>query len=96
MKQIEELRKIIDQYRPELEQNFRVKRLAIFGSYARNEQTQESDIDILVEFKEPVGLTFIHLANYLENILGVKVDLLTPEAIKENRKKYIMENLVYV
>jgi len=43
-----------------------------------------------------VGLLFIHLADYLEEILSVKVDLLTPEAIKPNRKKYILEKLVYV
>ncbi|RKY85285.1 nucleotidyltransferase, partial [candidate division KSB1 bacterium] len=53
-------------------------------------------IDILVEFKEPVGFLFIHLADFLEEILETKVDLLTPEAIKPNRRKYIMEELVYV
>lgn len=96
MKNLEELKKIINEHKKELEEKYKVKSIAIFGSYVKNEQNTESDIDILVEFKEPVGLLFIHLADYLEEILGVKVDLLTPEAIKPNRKKYIMEKLVYV
>jgi len=96
MKSLEELKKIINQHKKELEEKYKVKSIAIFGSYVRNEQNAESDVDILVEFREPVGLLFIHLADYLEEILSVKVDLLTPEAIKPNRKKYILEKLVYV
>jgi predicted nucleotidyltransferase len=96
MKDLEELKKIINQHKKELEEKYKVKSIAIFGSYVRNEQNAESDVDILVEFREPVGLLFIHLADYLEEILSVKVDLLTPEAIKPNRKKYILDKLVYV
>lgn len=96
MKTIEEIKAIINQHRQELEERFKVKSIAIFGSYVRSEETPQSDIDILVEFKEPVGFLFIHLADFLEEILGVGVDLLTPEAIKPNRRRYIMEELVYV
>ena len=96
MKSLEEVKRIINIYRKELEEKFKVKNIAIFGSYARGEQTPQSDIDIIVEFKKPVGMLFIHLADFLEEILGIKVDLLTPEAIKENRIKYINEELIYV
>jgi predicted nucleotidyltransferase len=96
MKTLDEIKQIINQHRQELAGRFRVKRIAIFGSYVRGEQTPQSDIDILVEFKEPVGFLFIHLADFLEEILETKVDLLTPEAIKPNRQRYIMEELVYV
>jgi len=96
MKSLEELKEIINSHKKELEDKYYVKSIAIFGSYTRNEQTSESDVDILVEFSKPVGLLFIHLADYLEEILGVKVDLMTPEAIKPNRRKYIMEELIYV
>jgi len=96
MKKVSEIKGIIKSYRKELEEKFKVKNIAIFGSYVRNEQDNNSDIDILVEFKEPVGFLFIHLADYLEELLGIKVDLLTPDAIKANRKKYIMEDLIYV
>ena len=96
MKSLEEVKRIINIYRKELKEKFKVKSIAIFGSYARGEQTPQSDIDIIVEFKEPVGMLFIHLADFLEEILGIKVDLLTPEAIKKNRIKYINEELIYV
>ncbi|RLJ02596.1 MAG: nucleotidyltransferase [Candidatus Aenigmatarchaeota archaeon] len=96
MKNLEEVKRIINIYRKELEEKFKVKSIAIFGSYARGEQTPQSDIDIIVEFKEPVGMLFIHLADFLEEILGIKVDLVTPEAIKKNRIKYIKEELIYV
>lgn len=96
MKRLEELKQIIEQHRLVLEEKYKVKSIAIFGSYARGEQTQESDVDVMVEFSEPVGFLFIHLADYLEEILGVKVDLITPEAIKPNRREYIMRDLTYV
>jgi hypothetical protein len=96
MKKLEELKEIIESHKHELSQKFKVKKIAIFGSCAKNEQTDKSDIDILVEFTEPVGLLFVHLADFLEEILATKVDLLTPDAIKPNRHKYIMEDLVYV
>ncbi len=96
MKNLEEIKEIIRQHKQELEQKYKVKTIAIFGSYVRNEQREGSDVDILVEFSEPVGFLFFHLADYLEEILQVKVDLLTPDGIKPNRRKYIMENLIYV
>lgn len=96
MKEIEEIKDIINRHRQELEERFKVKSIAIFGSYARGDQTPESDIDIMVEFRAPVGFLFIHLADYLEQILETKVDLLTREAVKPNRRRYIMEELVYV
>ena len=96
MKKFEEIKGTIEQHRYELEEKFKVKNIAVFGSYVRGQQNENSDVDILVEFKEPVGFLFIHLADFLEEALGVKVDLLTPDAIKPNRREYIMENLVYV
>ena len=96
MKKLKELKENIKLHRHQLQQTFKVKSIAIFGSYTKNEQTDQSDVDILVEFEEPVGLLFIHLADFLEEILGTKVDLLTPDAVKPNRHKYIMEGLSYV
>lgn len=95
MKSVEEIKGIIRQHRKELEEKYKVKSIAIFGSYARAEQNEKSDVDILVEFSEPVGFLFFHLADYLEQILGVKVDLVTYDAIKPNRRKYIMKDLIY-
>jgi len=96
MKTIKEIEETIKKHEKELEERFKVKRIGIFGSYARGDQNEKSDIDILVEFKDPVGFLFIHLADYLEEILGAEVDLVTPDAIKPNRRKYIMEEITYV
>jgi predicted nucleotidyltransferase len=82
---------------PSLERDFKVERLGLFGSFARGEQRGESDIDIVVEFKEPVGFfTFMDLEYYLEEKLGAEVDLVTPDAIKPLMKPYIMREAVYV
>lgn len=80
-----------------MEEKYEVKTVAIFRSYARNEQTEDSDImDIMVEFSEPVGFEFFRLARFLEDILGVRVDLTTPDGVKPNRIKYVTEDLRYV
>jgi uncharacterized protein len=96
MKTLKEIEAILKQHEQELEEKYKVKKIGIFGSYARGEQQEESDIDIIVEFKEPVGFLFVHLADFLEETLGAKVDLVTPDAIKPNRRRYIMEDLTYV
>ena len=96
MKTLQEIKEIINQHKKELEEKYKVKKIAIFGSYVRNEQNLTSDIDIMVEFTEPVGFEFFRLARFLEEILNAKVDLVTPDAIKPNRRKYIMEDLQYV
>ena len=60
------------------------------------ESSFQSDKDKTEIAGFPFGLFFVHLADYLEEILGVKVDLITPEAIKPNRRRYILEELIYV
>ena len=82
--------------KPILEKEYGVTRLAVFGSYARSEQSEESDVDLLVELRQPMGLRFVHLAKFLETVVGLKVDLLTLDAIKPNRREHIMKDLIYV
>ena len=96
MKTLEEIKGIIARHKGNLGQKYKVKKIGIFGSYARGEQKEVSDVDILVEFEEPVGFGFIHLADFLEDLLGIKVDLTTKDAIKPNRWKYIKDDLIYV
>ncbi len=73
-------------------------RIGIFGSFARGDNKKESDIDILVEFKvSPTLLTLIKLENDLSEILGIKVDLVTPGALKNKRiKKSIKKDLIKI
>ena len=79
-----------------LMKKYPIASLALFGSYARNEQTPLSDIDILVEFNGRMGSNFIDLANEIENALGVKVDLISKKGLKERYLKAIEPELIYV
>ena len=71
--------------------------LALFGSYSRNTAVVgKSDIDVMVEFAEPIGIRFIDLADELEQILKQKVDLVSRKAIKPKYFKVIEPDLIYV
>jgi len=84
----------------EIRARYSVRRIGVFGSYARGEQKATSDIDVLVEFEKPTFDNFMDLAYYLEELFGIRVDLLTPEGVKGIRikeiAKEIMESVVYV
>jgi predicted nucleotidyltransferase len=80
----------------ELVQRYPVERLALFGSYARGEQTESSDCDLLVEFSRPVGMEFIRLAEELEERLGLKVDLVSAGGIKPRYYQAIQGDLIDV
>jgi hypothetical protein len=74
-----------------------VKSLSIFGSVARGEERPDSDVDILVEFQGRATFDrFMDTKFYLEELLGCKVDLVTPQAIKPRMKPYIMQDLVHI
>jgi predicted nucleotidyltransferase len=96
MKNLDEIKNLIEKNRKYLQDKYKISKIGIFGSVTRNEITEESDIDILVEFDEPIGLDFVLLANELESILGDKVDLVSANAVKPKLKKYIEDDLIYV
>ncbi len=96
IKSLEEIKKILRDHEKMLSERFKVKSIMIFGSYARNEQTEDSDVDIIVDFSEPIGLEFIDLKEYLEEILGMEVDLVTPRAIREKMRKSILKEAVKI
>lgn len=77
-----------------------IKRIGLFGSYAKGFPNEASDIDIVVEFENPIGYRFIEFVEYLESLLGRKVDVLTPAGIQGIRiahiAKNIAESVVYV
>jgi len=70
--------------------------IAIFGSYGRGQQTAESDVDILVDFKRPIGVEFIDLADELEGLLKIKVDLVSKNGVRPVYFKQIERELNYV
>lgn len=73
-----------------------VKSIALFGSTARGEAADASDVDLLVEFSEPVGLfKFLEVREYLEEIVGKQIDLVTPDALKHQVRARILREAVH-
>lgn len=85
---------------PYLSAEYGITRLGIFGSYAKGDAREESDIDLVIEFKTPLGLRFIELIDYLEQLFHAPVDVLTPAGIQAIRNatvaRSIQESIVYV
>ncbi len=96
----EEAIEILRKELPYLSSRYGVKRIGLFGSIAKGDQKGSSDIDVLVEFEKPIGLRFMELAEYIEEILHSKVDILTPEGIRSIRIKEVArdieQSIVYV
>lgn len=92
---LEEIKEIISRHRQELEQRYKVKKIAIFGSYVRGEEREGSDVDILVEFTMPVSLLHIvSLENYLSDIIGLKIDLVPEKNIRKELRDTILKEAV--
>ncbi len=88
---------IIEAEIPFLKKEYQVKKIGLFGSYARGEQNVSSDIDLLVEFGKPIGFfTLFKLEDYLSDKLGIKVEIVTPRALKELITPTIMRDVIYV
>lgn len=81
---------------PSLEKKYNIKAMALFGSYSRNDATNESDVDILVDFTRNIGIRFIDLADELEELLHHKVDLVSLKGIKPKYLDAIKPDLIYV
>ncbi|MEJ2286791.1 MAG: nucleotidyltransferase family protein [Desulfobacterales bacterium] len=92
----EEILSLLYQNKSNLEDRFKVRRMALFGSYARGDQHSGSDVDILVDIDPSVGLEFVTLAEQIEQLLGLPVELVSRRAIKPNKLKYIEQDLIYV
>ena len=88
---------LLKQKNAEMERNFGVKSLLLFGSVARDEATPASDVDLLVEFNRPVGyFGLFALQDYLEKLLGCSVDLGTPDSLKPYLRERVMGELIRV
>lgn len=97
MNTAESIKKKLADLKPVLLEKYRVREIGIFGSYARGEQKQTSDVDVLVDFTESISLLdFIHLENELSDLLGVKVDLVMKTALKPRIGRHILDEVVRV
>jgi len=96
MKTLQEIETTLGNHKKQLFLEYSIKSLEIFGSYARKEQKDGSDLDLLVEFNDKVGVRFIDLAEELEKLIGFKVDLVSRKGIKDKYFKRIQSDLMYV
>ena len=93
---LQNILQILREHKPELQRKYPISRLGVFGSYARQEATEKSDIDIIVEFSAPMGLNFVAMADEIEALLGVKTDVVSRGGIKPKYLPFVEKDIVYV
>ena len=86
----------LKELKPILNKEYHVERIGYFGSYSRNEQNKNSDIDILVHFRKPLGWEFFDLQELLEKELELKVDLVSEKALKKQLRQIILNSVKYI
>lgn len=93
----EKILTVLRKIKSDLECQYHVKSIALFGSYSRGDYTGESDVDLLVEFEQPIsGLKFVQLAEEIEHCVGLRVDVVPADGVKERYFSVIEKELVYV
>jgi hypothetical protein len=96
MKELATIKQIIKELKPELEKKFHVSSIGIFGSVVRNDFSENSDVDIIVDFSQPIGIEFIDLADLLEEKFHKQVDLVSKKGIKPQYFSSIENEIIYV
>lgn len=97
MKTRDEIEKTLRDHKVEMALKFHVGKIGIFGSYVRQEPREQSDLDLLVEFTRPVGFfEFMDLEEYIEELVGVKIDLVSVKGLKPNIGRNILNEVMYV
>ncbi len=85
----------LKEIKPILYKEYAVKEIGLFGSFSDNSFGEDSDIDILVEFEKPIGWKYFSLEIYLEEIFGRKIDLVSKNALKEQIRETILNQVNY-
>ncbi|MFI5185746.1 MAG: nucleotidyltransferase family protein [Chitinophagales bacterium] len=80
---------------PELQRKYPVGRMGVFGSYARGDASEKSDIDIAVEITGPMGLNFVEMADEIEDLFGIKTDVVPLCSIKRQYLEFVEKDIVY-
>ena len=97
MKNLEEIREKLRSLQEKIKREYKAEIIGIFGSYAREEQKEESDIDVLVKFHKGATLfELVGLALFLEEVLGVKVDVVPYDAVRPEIKEKVFKEAVYL
>ena len=85
--------KILREKLPYLNSEFGVRRIGLFGSYAVGKPNENSDVDIIAEFDKPIGFRIVEFAEYIEQLFGKRIDILTPAGINSIRNKQIADEI---
>ena len=96
MRSLQSIESTLYSHKARLFAKYPIKSMAIFGSYAREEQKEESDLDLMVELNGQIGIRFIDLAEEIEQLIGFKVDLVSRKGIKDKYFQSIQSDLLYV
>jgi len=97
MNELDKIKKILKKNKLVLKKEFNIKELGIFGSYVRGEQKKNSDVDILVEFRETPGFfNYLKMENRLGRLLNKRVDLVMKDALKPAIGRHILSEVIYV
>jgi predicted nucleotidyltransferase len=97
MIQLDEIKIILENHKAEIIERFKVKEIGVFGSFVKNLQNKESDLDILVDYLQPVSFfQFLELEEYLESLFHMKVDLVSKTALKPKIGEQILQEIAYI
>ncbi len=97
MKTFDELRQLLLLQKQSIYENYQITEIAIFGSYARGEETEASDIDILVDYETaPTFIMLVELRDYLTQLFGLKVDIVTKNGLKPRIRDRILGEAIYI
>ncbi|MGD1891230.1 MAG: nucleotidyltransferase family protein [Cyclobacteriaceae bacterium] len=92
----QEIENKIRAIKPYLANEFGVNQIGYFGSFAKGDYHQDSDVDVLVAFNKKIGWKFFDLKDYLESVLDRKVDLVTERSLKKQWKQAILQQVRYI
>jgi uncharacterized protein len=94
---LDQILKILREKKPDLQKRYPISELGVFGSYARGDYNEKSDIDILVDFNDTIdGFRYIKLAHELEDLFNYKIDIVSRRGIKPRYLPYVEKNLIHV
>ena len=97
VKSKDDILRMLRDLKPGLKKQYHVRSLALFGSYSRGDNTEKSDVGILVDFEKPIsGLLFVNLADDIERCVGLPADVVPVDGVKPRYLNVIQEDLVYV
>ncbi len=97
MTKLDEIKEIIKKSKPLVKKEYKVKKIGVFGSCVKNNNTKKSDLDILVDFEDAISLLkFVRLENYLQGLLKIKIDLVFSGNLRPEIRDTILDEVIYI